>query len=223
MKKLFILDEIKENPLINTYLKQADDVMSAMGYTEHGLRHANLTANIAKNILEYWMCEPKEIELAGIAAYLHDIGNCISRTNHSQIGALLAFNLLNELKIEPLNITQIIGAIGNHEETEFGEPISLISASVILADKTDVHRSRLPNPDKANFDIHDRVNYSTLNSFLRVNKKEKIITLELTIDTSIGSIMEYFEIFLERMKICRRAANFMGANFKLEINQNKIL
>lgn len=223
--KEITLKDVKKNPIVNSYLHKAEDIMNAMGYTEHGTRHASLTANIAKNILEYWSCKSRESELASIAGYLHDIGNAIARNNHSQSGALLSYDILKDMNMKPEEIATVIGAIGNHEEEAGGVPISMVSAALILADKTDVHRSRVSNPDtdKKTFDIHDRINYYAVSSFLRVDKCEKTITLELTIDTKFAPVMEYFEIFLQRMLMCRKAASFMGANFKLEINKVKLL
>lgn len=217
------LEDVENNEIVNSYILKADKLMNAMGYTEHGLRHATLTSKISGNILQRWGSSSKEIQLAKIAGYLHDIGNCIARANHSQIGALFAYNILTQMNANPDDIASIMGSIGNHEETEGGCPVSLISSALILADKTDVHRSRVTNPDKTSFDIHDCVNYSALSSFLRVDKSSKLITLELKIDTNYSSVMDYFEIFLERMLMCKRAANFMGAQFKLKINNVKLL
>lgn len=216
-------EEIKDNLTILSYLVKADEVMNAMGFTEHGLRHANLTSNIAKNILQHLNYGQREVELATIAAYLHDIGNCVARVNHSQTGAVLAFNLLTRFDMPPDEIADIISAIGNHEEFEGGLPISPLAAVVILADKTDVHRTRVTNPDITSFDIHDRVNYAVMYSFLRVNPDEKILKLELTIDTEFASVMDYFEIFLHRMLVCRKAAKQLNCEFSLEINKTKLM
>ncbi|MFH1453719.1 MAG: HD domain-containing protein [Armatimonadota bacterium] len=217
------LENIKEDLTIISYLIKADEVMNAMGYTEHGLRHANLTSHIAKNILQHLKYTQRDVELAAIAAYMHDIGNCVARTNHSQSGAILTYNLLTRLSMDPEEIASIISAIGNHEEYEGGHPISPIGATVILADKTDVHRTRVTNPEMKNFDIHDRVNYAAMYSFLRVNPEERILKLELTIDTEFASVMEYFEIFLDRMLVCRKAARLLKCEFSLEINKSKLL
>lgn len=216
-------DNIKDNKVINAYLLKADDVMKAMGYTEHGLRHAGLTSNIAKNILQHLEYPAREVELASIAAYMHDIGNCIAREGHSQTGAVMTFNLLTQLGASPDEIASIIAAIGNHEEYEGGHPINPIAAAIILADKTDVHRTRVRNTDITIFDIHDRVNYAAIKSFLRVISEEKIIKLELAIDPEFSPVMEYFEIFLERMMACKRAAKALSCAFSLEINKTKLL
>lgn len=222
-EKLIKFDDIKDNKVINAYLLKADDVMKAMGYTEHGLRHACLTSNIAKNILQHLEYTAREVELASIAAYMHDIGNCIAREAHSQTGAVMTFNLLTSLGVSPDEIASIIAAIGNHEEYEGGHPINPIAAAIILADKTDVHRTRVRNTDVTIFDIHDRVNYAAIKSFLRVIPEEKIIKLELTIDPEFSPVMEYFEIFLERMMACKRAAKALSCAFSLEINKTKLL
>jgi len=220
--KIITLEEVKKNPLVEVYLKKADEQMDAIGYTEHGFRHASIVANIASNTLEHLGFSKREVEEAAIAGYLHDLGNVISRSSHGQTGALIAEQILRDLGMDIEEIAAIIGAIGNHEE-DYGDVASPISAAVILADKADVHKSRVRNPNTLSFDIHDRINYAAEKSFLRVNKGDKTITLELKIDTTIGSVMEYFEIFLGRMVISRRAANFLGCDFKLEINGVKLL
>jgi len=215
------IKEVKEHPRVIAFLSAADQYMSAVGYTEHGQRHANLVSNIAHNILTH-IDEKKPVpELAAIAGYLHDIGNMVNRTAHEQTGALLAIEILESLGMDSDEIALIAGAIGNHEE-ESGDPVNAIAAAVILADKSDVHQSRV-RPNLKMFDIHDRVNYASKKSFLRVNNVKKIITLELTIDTAISQVMEYFEIFLTRMIMCRRAAKFLGCNFELIINNIKLL
>lgn len=215
------IKEVKQHPRVITFLEAADQYMKAVGYTEHGQRHAKLVSNIAHNILTYLEYNQRLPELAAIAGYLHDIGNMIGRTRHEQSGALLAIEILENLKIDSNEIALIAGAIGNHEE-ETGDPINAIAAAVILADKSDVHQSRV-RPNLKIFDIHDRVNYASKKSFLRVNHAKKIITLELTIDTKASQVMEYFEIFLTRMIMCRRAAKFFKCNFELLINKIKLL
>jgi len=215
------IKEIKQHPRVIAFLSAADQYMNAVGYTEHGQRHAKLVSNIAHNILSHLEYNKRLPELAAIAGYLHDMGNMISRTRHEQSGALLAVEILERLKMDSDEIALIAGAIGNHEE-ETGNPISVIAAAVILADKSDVHQSRV-RPNLKTFDIHDRVNYASKKSFLRVNHDKKIITLELTIDTEASQVMEYFEIFLTRMIMCRRAAKFLKCNFKLLINNIKLL
>ncbi len=215
------IEEVKQHPRVIAFLVAADQYMSAVGYTEHGQRHAKLVSNIAHNILTYLEYNQRLTELVAIAGYLHDIGNMIGRTRHEQSGALLAIEILESLKMDSNEIALITGAIGNHEQ-ETGGPINAIAAAVILADKSDVHQSRV-RPNLKIFDIHDRVNYASKKSFLRVNHAKKIITLELTIDTKASQVMEYFEIFLKRMIMCRRAAKFLKCNFELLINKIKLL
>ncbi len=216
------LEEVKRQPEVVAFVEKANEYSGAIGFTEHGVRHATLTANIAFNILKRLGLDERQPQLAAIAAYLHDIGNLVGRHNHEDTGAVLAGRILAGLGMDPLEQAIIMGAIGNHEEPH-GEPVSPVSAAVILSDKSDVHRSRVRNPDPTTFDIHDRVNYAVEQSFLRVDEKNKTITLELTIDTSLSQVMEYFEIFLSRMVMCRRAAEFLGCAFKLQINGAKLL
>jgi hypothetical protein len=180
------LQDVKKNEKILAYIVKADVQMNAIGYAEHGFRHADLVAHIAYNILDH-LGYSKRAELAAIAGYLHDIGNVISRCNHGQIGALLVMQILNEMKMKADEIAEVSGAIGNHEE-ENGDVVSIISAAQILADKSDVHKSRVRNPNTLRFDIHDRVNYAVEKSFLRVEKESKTITLDLKIDTKISKI-----------------------------------
>lgn len=215
------LAEIKQDPLVVAFITKGDEHLGAMGYTEHGFRHANLVSNIAHNIMER-LGSPHEAELAAIAGYLHDLGNALSRHDHGQTGALLAANLLLAHGLPPLDTAAVAGAIGNHEE-EYGQPVNNVSAALILADKSDVHRSRVRNTDLATFDIHDRVSYAATRSFLNVQLERKEITLELTVETEICPVMEYFEIFLTRMIMCRRAAAFLGCRFRIVINGNEIL
>lgn len=215
------VERVKQHPRVIAFLGAADKYMDAVGYTEHGHRHANLVSSIAHNILTHLERERPLPELAAIAGYLHDIGNMISRTAHEQCGALLAIEILEGLGMDSGEIALIAGAIGNHEE-ETGDPINAIAAAVILADKSDVHQSRV-RPNLKMFDIHDRVNYASKKSFLRVNKGKQVITLELIIDTAISQVMEYFEIFLTRMMMCRRAAKLLECNFELIINNIKLL
>jgi uncharacterized protein len=215
------MEEVKKHPLVISFMDAADRHMGAIGYTEHGTRHATLVSNIAQNVLNHLGFKRHLVEMAAISGYLHDLGNVISRFDHGQGGAIIAFNILRDLKMAPNDIAEIMGAIGNHEE-ELGDPISEIAAALILADKSDVHRSRVRNPNMATFDIHDRVNYAAEKSFLRVDEKNKSIALELTIDTEISRVMEYFEIFLSRMVISRRAARFLGCKFELIINGTKL-
>jgi len=216
------LEEVKRHPAVVAFIEKANEYTGAIGFTEHGARHANLTASIAFNILRRLGAPERQAQLAAIAGYLHDIGNMVGRVNHEHTGAVLAGGILQELGMDPTERAVIMGAIGNHEEPH-GEPVSPVGAAVILSDKSDVHRTRVRNPDMTTFDIHDRVNYAVEHSFLRVDEKGKTITLELTIDTSLSQVMEYFEIFLSRMVMCRRAAEFLGCEFKLQINGVKLL
>ena len=195
--------------------------MEGLGFTEHGFRHANLCGRIAFNVLSRLDQDARLANLARIAGYLHDVGNMVARDGHGQVGALLVYDALKDRMSLP-DLTLVMGAIGNHEE-QGGEAVSPVSAAVILADKSDVHRSRVRKSATIDFDIHDRVNYAAKQSFLRVDSNARTITLELTIDTEISHVMEYFEIFLGRMVMCRRAAERLGCRFKLTINGATLL
>jgi len=221
-QRLVTLEDVKRDAEVDAYVTKANEYTGAIGYTEHGARHANLTANIAYNTLKRLAHPERDAQLAAIAAYLHDIGNLVGRINHEHTGAMLANEILRRLGMDAVERAVVMGAIGNHEE-KGGEPVSPVGAAVILADKSDVHRSRVRNPDPTTFDIHDRVNYAVEHSFLRVDEKSKTIALELTIDTKLSQVMEYFEIFLSRMVMCRRAAQFLACAFKLQINGAKLL
>ena len=220
--KLPTFDDVKQDPTFTAYLEQAALAMGALGYTEHGFRHADLVGHIAANIMRRLAFPERQAELAAIAGYLHDIGCAISRSFHGVSGALIVKPLLEDKGLAPKEIAVVLSAIGNHEE-EYGWATSEISAAIILADKSDVHRSRVSNPDIAAFDIHDRVNYAAERSFLRVDADEGMITLEIDIDTKISQVMEYFEIFLSRMIMCRRAAEFLDCKFSLVINNTRLL
>lgn len=216
------LDDVKEHQITKVFIKQGDIHLGTMGFSEHSYRHKNLVSKIAGNVLERLGFEEREVELAKIAGYLHDIGNVVSRYNHGQSGAMIAYDILRDLKMDPVEIATIIGAIGNHEE-QYGESVNNVAAALILADKSDVHRSRVRNTDLSTFDIHDRVNYGAIHSFLNVNPENRKVTLEIKIDHEITTMMEYFEIFLSRMVMCRRAAEFLNASFGLVINDAKLL
>lgn len=216
------LQDVKKNPEVETFIRKGNQYLGEMGMTEHGFRHVNLVATIARNILERLNFPEREAELAAIAGYIHDIGNVISRSDHGKTGAVIAYHILTGMGMPSEEIAVVISAIANHEET-YGQPVNSVAAALILADKSDVHRSRVRNPDIATFDIHDRVNYAAEHSFLWVNEERRVITLELTIDIEICAVMEYFEIFLTRMALCRRAAKFLGADFELMINGAKLL
>jgi len=216
------LEEVKKNSIVNVFVRSANDYLGTLGYTEHGVRHVGLVASIAENVLLY-LDYPKRIqELAGIAGYIHDIGNVVNRQDHGQSAALLAMRLLKDMGMTPEEIALIISAIGNHEE-ESGDPVNPIAAALILADKSDVHKTRVRNRDISKYDIHDRVNFAVERSFLKVIKEKKIISLQITIDTQISKVMEYFEIFMSRMLMCRRAASFLNCTFELIINERKLL
>jgi putative nucleotidyltransferase with HDIG domain len=191
-----------------------------MGYTEHGFRHANLVAKIAYQVLHRLGYPERDAQLASVAGYLHDVGNALARDAHGQTGAVLVYQSLRE-RVKGSDLMPVIAAIANHEETE-GIAVSPISAAVILADKADVHRSRVRKPFELDHDIHDRVNYAVEQSFLRVDSDARTVSLELTIDTAISQVMEYFEIFLSRMQMCRHAANELQARFRLVINGQEL-
>ncbi len=219
--QLLSLEEIQQQAPISTFIASADRVMEGLGYTEHGFRHANLTSRIAYNVLSRLDHEGRMADLAAIAGYLHDVGNMVARENHGPTGALLVYDVLKE-RMHSGDLALIMSAVGNHEE-EGGEAVSPVSAAVILADKSDVHRSRVRKSAQIDFDIHDRVNYAAEQSFLRVDSSARTVTLELTIDTEISHVMEYFEIFLHRMMMCRRAAERLECRFKLTINGASLL
>ena len=217
-----LLALMREHDRARDLLLAADSFLAAQGFTEHGERHASLVGHIAFNVLTYLGHDHRTAELAAVAGYLHDIGNVISRTDHGQTGALIAFDLLRELDVPIPDIALVMSAIGNHEE-QYGEAVSSISAAVILADKSDVHRSRVRKDASIDMDIHDRVNYAVEASFLRVDPQARTLTLELSIDTEISQVLEYFEIFLQRMIMCRRAAQTLGCQFKITVNEVPIL
>ena len=217
------LEQVKAEIHVKTYIRSANAQTGAIGYTEHGERHANTSADGARFILKSLGHESRRCEVGAVAAYLHDIGNVVTREKHGQTGALIAKDILESLNFDVEEIATIMGAIANHEESEGGLPVSAVSAAVIIADKSDVHRSRVRNPKTTAFDIHDRVNYAATASEIKVSRKEKLITLELQIDTEVAPIMEDFEIFLPRMMLSRRAAEFLHCNFALVINKVRLL
>jgi metal-dependent HD superfamily phosphatase/phosphodiesterase len=216
------LEDIQKHPFVEAFICQADANLAALGYTEHGKRHVGLVSSIARNILRRLSYPERTAELAAIAGYVHDIGNSVSRVHHGPIAALLIAPILQELQMPPHEIAQVLSAVGNHEE-ETGHPVNEVAAALILADKSDVHRTRTRSKELIDFDIHDRVNYAAVRSFLDVSDAERIISLNVTIDTAICPIMEYFEIFLQRMLMCRRAAEFLECEFKLTINETHLL
>ena len=214
--------EIKNDETIRTYIKKADESLAALGYTEHSFAHVAKVADTARYILETLGFSAHTVELAQIAGFTHDIGNLVNRSEHSQSGAVMMFRLLDHKDMPAEDIATVVTAIGNHDEGT-GVPVDAVSAALILADKTDVRRSRVRNRDFATFDIHDRVNYSVEKSEVTIEKESMTITLKLTIDTSISAVMDYFEIFLGRMVMCRKAAEFLGLKFRLVVNDQQVL
>ena len=210
------LELVQDDPELSSFITAADRVMEGLGYTEHGFRHANLTARIAYNVLSRAGFDEHTANLACVAGYLHDVGNMISRYAHGQTGAVLVYQALRD-RVPAADLALIVSAVANHEEDN-GYAVSPVSAAVILADKSDVHRSRVRKSGQIEFDIHDRVNFAAEQSFLRVDSAAKTVSLELTIDTQISQVMEYFEIFLGRMQLCRLAAEVLDCRFKLLIN-----
>ena len=215
-------EEIKMNEAINTYIRQADASLVALGYTEHSFAHVTLVAEKAGYILQTLGYPQRTVELAKIAGYLHDIGNLVNRVDHSQSGAVMAFRILDNLGFAPEEISIIVSAIGNHDEGT-GVPVSPVAAALILADKSDVRRNRVYNQDSSSFDIHDRVNYSVTKAELKINEAHTLIKLKLTVDTHFGSVMDYFEIFMQRMLLCRKAAEKLCLQFKLMINEQQLI
>ena len=222
MASLVTYKYIKQNPAIMTYIRRADKVLEAIGYTEHSFAHVERVAQTASMILSELNYPERQVELVKIAGMMHDIGNVINRADHAQSGAVMAFRLLDNLSMPAEEICSIISAIGNHDEGT-AAPIDEISAALIIADKTDVRRSRVRNHDLITFDIHDRVNYAVEESNVCFNENKTSLILELKIDTNISSVMEYFEIFMERMLLCRKAAEKLGLSFKLIINDHSLL
>ena len=215
-------DQVTHNEAIKTYIIRADESLAALGYTEHSFAHVVHVANMAGYILNTLSYDAHSVELAKIAGYLHDIGNLANRKDHSQSGAVMAYSILNDMRCDPGDIATIVTAIGNHDEGT-GVPVNAVAAALILADKADVRRSRVRNKDTATFDIHDRVNYSVEKSALKINDDKSTVVLELTVDTHFGSVMDYFEIFLGRMLLCRKAAEKLGLQFKLIINEQQLI
>lgn len=211
------LKDVKSSAKVRALIDGANELLKAMGYTEHGHRHVEIVAGITRYILERLETDARTVELAMIAAHLHDVGNVINRIDHPISGAGIAFRLLDGMGMPAEEVAPILGAIGNHEELA-GSPISLIGAALIIADKSDVHRSRVQNPILETFDIHDRVNYAVTKSRVDMETETKTVSLKLEIDTQFATVMEYFEIFLNRMVMCRRAAQFFGYRFTLEVN-----
>ena len=210
-------EEVRQDEAVKVYIAQADASMNALGFTEHSFAHVTRVAEIAGEILSTLGYPARTVELAKIAGYLHDIGNVVNRVDHSQSGAVMAFRILDRMNFPPEEIAAIVTAIGNHDEGT-GVPVNAVAAALIIADKSDVRRSRVRNKETIALDIHDRVNYSVTESRLEIDKKKAAVILELTVDTKVSSVMEYFEIFMKRMLLCRKAAERLELTFQLEIN-----
>jgi metal-dependent HD superfamily phosphatase/phosphodiesterase len=220
--KVVTLDDVERDDDVIAAIEVADEYLGAIGYTEHGFRHANLVAHISGNVLRRLGYDTRTAELGSIAGFMHDMGNCISREFHGVSSALLAKDALSRLGMDAREIAHVMNALGNHEE-EFGTPANPIGAATIIADKSDVHHTRVRTADPADFDMHDRVNYAAKRSFLRVDAEARTITLEIDIDTELSGVMEYFEIFLSRMQMCRKAALVLDSTFSLVINGTKLV
>ncbi len=215
--------DVVDNSKIKGYIEAADFHLANLGYTEHSFRHSELVSSMARDVLLKLGYPERDAELAAIAGYMHDIGNVVGRQGHSRSGAIISFRLLDEMGMPPIEVGKVITAIGNHEEDEGGNVTDPITAALVIADKADAHRSRVRNPDISTFDIHDRVNYAVHDSKLSIDPSGRAITLSLEIDTAISQVMEYFEIFLSRMLVSRKASNLLGCNFHLIINGVKLL
>ena len=215
-------EAVKQSQEIQTYITQADASLLALGYTEHSFAHVGRCAKVAGDLLLDLGYDEKTVELCRIAAYMHDIGNVVNRHDHAQTGAVMAFRILDKMGMEPADVAAVITAIGHHDDpTAF--PVNAIAAALLLADKTDVRRSRVRNRDTINFDIHDRVNYAVERSGLTLDQERRTVTLSLSINTEVCAVMDYFEIFLKRMLLCRKAAEFFGLAFHLDINGQDLL
>ena len=219
---MIAFETIKNNPDIREYIQRADQSLLALGYTEHSFAHVEKVACSVEYILRELGFSAHDIELGKIAAYMHDIGNLVNRIDHSQSGAVMAFRLLDRMGMNPMDIATVVTAIGNHDEGT-GVPVNEIAAALILADKSDVRRGRVRNRDVSTFDIHDRVNYSAVDANLKISDDRKEIRLSLTIETQYSSVMDYFEIFLDRMILCRKAAEKLNLTFRLSINGQQLL
>lgn len=215
-------EDIKRSEEIRTYITQADASLLALGFTEHSFAHVGRCAQVAGDLLQDLDYDPQTIELCRIAAFMHDIGNVVNRNDHAQTGAVMAFRILDNMGMEPGQVAAVITAIGHHDDsTAF--PVNAIAAALLLADKTDVRRSRVRNRDTINFDIHDRVNFAVEHSGLTLDREQKTVTLALAINTEVCAVMDYFEIFLGRMLLCRKAAEYFDLTFHLDINGHNLL
>ena len=214
--------QLKKDAAVRVYIAQADASMEALGFTEHSFAHVTKVAEIAGNILSSLDYPERTVELAKIAGYLHDIGNVVNRVDHSQSGAVMAFRILDRMEFPPEEIAAIVTAIGNHDEGT-GVPVNAVAAALIIADKSDVRRSRVRKKEDIKDDIHDRVNYAVTSSSVEISQKEAYIRLNLTVDTQISPVVEYFEIFTKRMLMCRKAAQKLGLSFQLIINDQRMV
>ena len=219
---MITIEEVKADKAIHTYIEKEDEALIALGFTEHSFTHVGKVSKTAKDILLKLGYPERDAELAEIAGYLHDIGNIVNRTDHAHSGAIMAMTILRDLGMEPKEIATVIAAIGNHDE-KTGTAVDAVSAALILADKTDVRRNRVRGRDRTKFDIHDRVNFAAISSVLHMDRDKRQITLDIQLDDEICSVLDYFEIFLERMLMCRRAAEMLGCSFKLKANGSKVL
>ena len=219
---MITFEDVKNNIEVKALVEGAQKQLNALGYTEHSVRHVTIVSNRAAELLETLGYDKERIELAKIAGYMHDIGNCVNRVDHAHSGAILAYQILRGMGMDIENRTEIMMAIGNHDE-QTGTAVSDISAALILADKSDVHRSRVVNKNISTFDKHDKVNYAVTNSEFIINKEERKVTLNLTIDTKISPVLDYFEIFMERTMMSKHAAKYLGIWFELIINDTKLL
>ena len=215
-------EQVKKSEAIKTYIIRADESLAALGFTEHSFAHVVHVAEMAGDILRTLGYDDRTVEIAKIAGYLHDIGNLVNRVEHSQSDAVMAWSILNDMGCDPAELATIVTAIGNHDEGN-GVPVNPVAAALILADKADVRRSRVRNRDISAFDIHDRVNYSVIKSALQIDESKTQVTLKLTVDHQFGSVMDYFEIFMGRMLLCRKAAEKLGLKFKLIINDQQLI
>ena len=215
-------EDVRNSEEIRTYIKQADESLKAIGYTEHSFAHCTKVAKVAGDLLEKLGYDAHEVELARIAGFMHDIGNVVNRIDHAQSGAMMAFRILDKMGMPPEDVATVITAIGNHDE-QTAAAVNAVAAALIIADKTDVRRSRVRNRSTINFYIHDRVNYAAEKSDVILEPDSKTITLDLKINTEICAVMDYFEIFTGRMLLCRKAAEFLGLQFKLDINDVYLL
>ena len=214
--------DIRKNKEIKAFIKRAGINLTSLGFTDHSEVHTTLVADRAAAILKEFGYDEHTIELAKIAGYMHDIGNCVNRTDHAHSGAIMAMTILRSMGMDAKEIAVVIAAIGNHDE-KTGTAVDAVSAALILADKTDVRRNRVRGRDRTKFDIHDRVNFAAISSVLQMDREKRQITLDIQLDDEICSVLDYFEIFLERMLMCRRAAEMLGCSFKLKANGSKVL